>query len=767
MIEADSPGLMDITQRIHAARAQTDDVVGRARKIEKIISQRRPYAERLEHLGWRLSALREALVALRAQVPGLERDLFYDEFKKLPFDRLLARTDELSEMLAPLEKRLRRETLNVVVVGGARMGKSLLLRRLAGLDSDVIPDRAGDPCTGVRSVVEHHEGAETNGMVHYHSEESLLTIIGYYWDELALQNFGVGEKPRTVAEFLRARLPSPQALFSEVKPQNKMLRERQLAELMKYQKRIPPLVARLGQVQSIQKGQISRFVTQPANEDDADPERYVYLIVREVVIHCDFGHKGVGKVALIDLPGLGEATLGGSERMVETLEREADVALFVSRPTQTDWAERVNHLQVYDTCYGALGKYLPLERWAYLVVNKQVTADLNNVKDCERFMEGSKGLGKGFFGSVICDCSNQEDVSELVLEPILNYMSEQIANLDRVFAQTFAEEVEELRREVDAVLLRCSALHAEDEIVEEDHFMQCFDHTWRKLTESLNRLVDEFDKRSDDVDGRFSQLVHDVIAEFERSTRLPDVADAEKRQMSKNYGVAFFDSLDEVRSALSKHLRQLDTGLDQTLLDVKKRVAQIYMGDGGLSVVMNGGTPLARLEQELPSIYPELRDAVSNLERFEMSARGIIGYKVRRALDQLDPDRNPLPPPEEQNPARMVSDLQAALKDALELLRASLAEDEFRSSNRCAYAVFADFCDAVIYSSRAKDKWATFYRPRRAQVWPEFTKLEEMRQRRGEWLKSVESASETSRGLSIQLPPAPRTDTTTNTKGSG
>lgn len=754
MAEPDSLGVLDITQFVNVAPGRAADLESRARKIEKIISQRRPYADRLEHLGSRLSSLRESLVALRDRVPGLERDLFYEEFKKLPFDQMLARVDELAKTLSPLEKRLNRKTLNVVVVGAARMGKSLLLRHLAGLDSDVIPDRGGDPCTGVRSVVQHHEGVETTGTVYYHSEESLLTIIGYYWDELALQDFGAGEKPKTVAEFLRARLPSPQALFRDVKPQNKTVRESHLDELLKYQQRIPPLVSRLGQVQAIQKGQISRFVTQPDNGDDGDPEQYVYLIVREVVIRCDFGHKGVGQVALIDLPGLGEATLGGPERMVETLEQEADVALFVVRPTETDWAKRVNHLQVYDTCYGALGRYLPLERWAYLVVNRQETTDLKNLKDCKRFMEGLEEPAERFFGAVICDCSSAGEVSELVLEPVLNYMSEQIINLDRVFAQTFAEEVEELRREVEAVLFRCSALHADDEIAEEDRFTQCFDHTWRKLTEALNRLVDEFDRRSGDVDERFTHLVHDVVAEFEKGTRLPDEAEADKRRMSHNsYGVAFFSFLDDVRSALSKHLRQLDSGLDQTLLDLKKRVAQIYMAEGGLSVVLNGETPLARLEQKLPSIYPEMRDAVRTLEQFEMSARGIIGYKVRRALNRLDPDRNELPPPEQQSSARMVEDLHAALREALELLKASLTEDEFQSSNRCAYAVFADFRDAVLFSPRAKEKWATFYRPLRAQVWPEFTRLEEMRRRREEWLKCVEKAAEASSGLSIQLPP--------------
>lgn len=756
MVDQSYSGPLDIQQVVHATRVPAADAESRARKIERIISRRQPHAEGFRHLRSSLSALKEALVSLKARVPGMDRDPLYEEIKKIPLDELLARTDELSNTLTPLEKRLNRKTLNVVVVGGARMGKSLLLRRLSGLGANVIPDREGDPCTGVRSVIEHHEGAETAGTVHYHTEESLLKIIGYYWDTLDLASHGLGERPSGVADFLRASLPAPEALFREARPQNKTLRESHLDELRKYQTHLPPLLPRLGKVEQIREDQIKQFVTQPQTAGGAPgPESHLYLVVREVVIRCDFRHEGVGQIALIDLPGLGEAKLGGPERMVETLEQDADVVLYVIRPMPTEFADKVNHFEVYDTCYSALGKYLPLERWAYMVINKQDTPEVNNLRDCDRFLAGIRTPAEKFFGWVICDCSDPEEVGRLVLEPVVDYMSEQIASLDAIFARAFAADVEALRRDVEAVVRRGSALRAEDGVVEDDRFMQCFGRTWEELKKALNGLVEEFDRRSEEVDDQFSRLVQEVVGEFEQGRHLPDESQAGARITADGYGTVYEAYLNDIRAALSTHLRRLDTGLDQKLLDVKNRVGEIFRTAGELSAVLDGGPPLALLAERVPAIYPELSEAVGKLDEFEMSARGIIGYKVRLALNRLESNRNPMPPLEEQTPARLVADLQERVREALSQITDSLAEDEFRSSNRCAYAVFADFRDAVLYSPRARDKWATFYRPLRGRVWPEFTRLEEARRRREEWLAWVEKAAEAARAMGTSLPPVP------------
>lgn len=714
----------------------------RSARIKGILDQRKPYLGQVRAMRKQLSELLTTLTTMKARVPemlgltsGLDlsaEDFSFDELKRIDFDGLMARTREELGVLEKLESRFGRATLNVAVVGKARQGKSLLLRKLSGLGADVIPERPGDPCTGVRSTVVHDSDGPTRGEVNYHTHESLLEIIRKYWEVLAFP-----DPPPSLTTFLNERLPDlPPRIGREAMDQ------RLYEELRKYHTHLRPLLPKLGSVEEIEEGEIVRYVTQPGEKQQGG-EAYIYLAVREVKIFCDFRHEGVEGVGLIDLPGLGEATLGGPERVIRTLELDADVALFVWLPSNNDYIG-TDILNLYDTGTNALRERLPLERWAYLVLNERRDDNLDNHDDCLRierkFREPSQ---MKFFGVSVCNCSSAEQVSSLVLEPVLDYMSAQIGALDRDFARSSFESIRRLRLDISQALqLARGVLGTSGETLEARRFEGCFDRTWVELAAGINGLVEELEINSEFSDEEFKGLVDSVLGDYEKSHWMPDEETVRRLCAAKNgFGAAYDLFRNLIRSEMSARLRRLDVGLDESVSAVKASVARIFLKQGRFAHLVEGEPSLRALAERIPPGFGIIRDAIAYLDGFRLSARGVVGFKIRSALHPLEPMRRAAPAPVEATPDRIIEELKALVEETLRNVREALAQEEFRRPKECAYAIVADFRDAVIFTREIESEWRLFYNSVRAQVWPEeFHSLVEVRQRRDELLELVRQA---------------------------
>lgn len=711
------------------------DGQGIALRIANIIAQRKPYRERVQRLQVQLEMLDTALRNLRDWIPNLQSEEAYARISNLPFDSLIQRVGQQKEVLETLRARFQRETLNIAVVGIARMGKSRLLRSLSGLTQDVIPDRGGDPCTGVRSAIFDQPSSDTYAEIEYHTPQSLLEILWAYWDKIKLPL----ARPYNLDAFFSITLPE-EAPPSEHAAEHQEL----LNELRKYQ-RIRPLINHLGTTQTVRREDIAALVTQPANETN-DPEAYTYLLVKEATIYTHFPYDNVSKIGLIDLPGLGEATLGGPERVTNTLRLSADVALFVRRPTATDFANKDEHFKLYDACAQALTHYLTLDRWAFLVLNCDHTTGPDAVEKCESIQRSiNKPTSRmKFFGQAICDCSDQEQVEELVLKPLLNTISEKIGELDRDFVRAFARDIRQLQSDVSGALHTARIELGSSDDLEDQLVRDNFDTLWDNLKAGLYDLVTELEIASDEPDAQFSELVNKTIAEFENAPNLPKVEDlAFRMRADGGYGGPYDEYRHTVRAALSQRLRKLDSGLINSLDDVKKRVAEVFLDEGGLGRMAGSEATLTRLIEAIPPEHHRLRSEFQELQEFEMSARGMLGYMLRTKLNKLEPLRTGMPKPEEQDATRMAADLKKLVDETIQSIKDALEDEEFRKPSQCAYAIVADFRDAVIFGDRMKGEWFSFYKREdiRLQVWPDvFSNLVDVRQRREEWLERVLAA---------------------------
>ncbi|HEY6495381.1 MAG TPA: hypothetical protein VIZ43_19050 [Trebonia sp.] len=115
-----------------------------------------------------LARLDEARVDLLDGADDDARQLLYDI--GLSVQQVKAGVKQRRADISRLMARLSRPTLNIGMIGRARMGKSRFLQSLTGLAGDVIPGGRRGFCTGVPSVIINVPDADATAEVHLHSD---------------------------------------------------------------------------------------------------------------------------------------------------------------------------------------------------------------------------------------------------------------------------------------------------------------------------------------------------------------------------------------------------------------------------------------------------------------------------------------------------------------------------------------------------------------------------------------------------------------------
>lgn len=755
-------------------------------KIEQVLARRKPYVAWLASAETYLGDLQAGLEELARQKSAMTRDAaLWPQLEKADFDGLARRAAEQRRVLGELGRRFLRETLNVAVVGMVNQGKSFLLRTLSGVPATVIPDRGRqhsqyDPLTGARSTIIHEAGAKITGRVFFYTEAELLDILNTHRAEM-LAVGGSGADPALVsayasfAHFLQRPAPEDSQTANMPARYNALVEQ-----LQKYRQTLAASGELVGRepLDGLVENQIINYVTQNVGRKDG-AGAHLHLLVKEVQITCEFPYDGVGKVALIDLPGLGEAALGGPERLWRTLRLDADVALFVWRPMKGVLVEGDNFISLYDTCYQAMKDTLPLHEWSFLVLNHDRTVN-DHLEFCEgtlKKVREKKSLFK-FFSERICDCSSPEEVREAVLRPILAHLAQHMGELDRRVAAACADGINALTRDAASALRQVSDFFSgSDDDWDEREFGRLFNERWDELRIGLNNLALELKEKANEPDETFTTRVRSALAEcaeVHRSLK-PQEGQAEiDRETS--YDLVFINQMIRARAEISSRLRALDSALDQPLAAVKERVARVFGTQGGFGG-LDGQGGLELLRDRLRPHSPSLRQTFNNLIDFRMSARGLIGYKVRMKLQALEPRRSSHEPPPPNHagsgvaaavgeivpevsagipgltisvrPERVIRvvastlagvagggdgggadihrDLGALISNTLDEIGKSLGEDYSRP-NQVAYAIVADFVDSVVHADDSEDEWRTVYRSLRESVWPADYELQRQQQ---------------------------------------
>jgi len=778
----------------------------RSQTIQKILDGRKPYRDKVRTLHVQLTTLLEKLKSIEQLIPQLaaltppsensQNSVSPQEQTSDPFAKLCRDLKEQLRFLNFLKRRYERETLNVAVVGRKRSGKSELLGRMSGLSTEVIPRRdTVDPCTGARSILLHREQREVTGTVYFHTEESMLEIIHLYWAELELPN-----RPVSLKAFIEMTgLP---VLSSEMKRDGTLIEY--YNSLEKYRRFLGALWTKYGNHKplDIHEAQIKEYVTQPVN-NPPDADAYKFLVVKEVKVFCKFPgqDKDVEGLGLIDLPGLGEATLGGSERVRETLEMEADVLLFVFRPQLNQPISDKEIQDTYKVCKTALDQFLPLKEWAYLVINHQANDRLDNTmetKEAQKYVAKQKTSSLPtmlYRHDTICDVTDSAAVKQDVLAPLLKDMMAEIGKLDAQFGQRCIQNIAKLQIRIGDELNRVAQVLNISPVAQmENMFFHKFDAIWGEISEAMTILKNELEANVEVADKQFENLVKDLLRKLRNELTYPSEKEAQSLlDRVDGFGIAYDICRHRLRAQITKHLQILDQELLDTVNTAREKVVAIILDKGKLSELL----PDPKLKEFalLMQSCPEIFEAINYLDNFHLSARSIVGYKIWPALVELEPRKQNLPTSGEANHQRLVADLYAAVDTIIDRLEAGLkvaaeagrperrpapqsrtnsgAERGYSSPvatvwqgeappnpersngsppagdltsdysipNRCAYAIVAEFRDRVIFNPEAENEWRSFYSGIRNIVWKaDFQIYEDTKQLRQELLNLINEA---------------------------
>jgi len=456
----------------------------------------------------------------------------------------------------------------------------------------------------------------------------------------------------------------------------------------------------------------------------------------------------VEKIALIDLPGLGDTQIGNQERMIKTIAEKADFVLFVRKPETTGsfWAEV--DVRLYDLIKQSVTD-IPVENWSSMVLNKVKHSEfVDNLENCEELKRNIHEKHIEVQYIIIADCSSPDEVKTKILDRVINYLSDTIIELDEQYCNTRQKELYSLQKIIDSELK--NAIFALNSIlIEEDDtyiFNKLLDELMDRLSAGLEQLLGEFRNKRNEVDKRFKNEFIDAINKCKMLTIPSQEIILNSHARLRAWEDTYNYCLNFLRTQITHYFERLGDALKKHIDEVKGKVARVFYIDGKIEKILKiqdetGSILIQNLFDEIPSPLITLKSAFKTLSKFELTYRGFIQYRIRRHLDELTPDSKNINVPnfnlpdvikafknssESENYSEIKSKdaasiihelLQTAYSETIYNLESSL-DDLLRDPNQVAFAIVEEFVDQVLSAQNARHEWNSFYRRFSSKVWP-------------------------------------------------
>ena len=693
-------------------------------KIADILDRREPFAREIQTRRHNLQQQLQALKALESQYLQIERQGppgMFSLIQHLPLTRLIDKIESIDNELNKPVRRFTRSTLNIGVVGRAGQGKSTLLQKLSGVGSEAIPAGGRGFCTGVRSVIRHSpDPSQKGGLISFYTRQDFLReVLAPYYHRL-----NIGNEPQSFDRFIADPLvPSPKKDALSRAMYQHLEGYKQNASIYKTLLDTPDLPVPIDKVR--------QYVAQDSL--DGNTRYYEFMAVKEATITTTFRQKDVGRVALVDMPGLGDTGVGDDERLMQALGEEIDVVLFVLMPHMR--AELQDYdFQLYDLAHEAMGGIIPIEDWSFMVLNHKAIAGDDNRTRCEDIKAKIEGGNSGH-GSypikvvqcVVADCSNEAAAGSLVLTPVLEYLTREMRTLDEKYMAAWRTKLCALEQEIEQMLEQANLALDEKASAHKDDraFDQCFANLWPQLTTASIMLIEELRNENANPDIQFAAHLEAIIEECRKDQGLPDLEEITVRVGT--YGApinAFNDYLHFIRTHLTRHFMDIDDHTNFTMDEVKTRVAHLFLSTGRLNYLfsrINEEKELFAVMATQPLLAEPLRETFQVLGAYQLSLRGVFLNRIREgdALADLSPFYGTRIPPRDFSAKGILDMLDILQRTAVDKIENRLSNFiAIPSSAACALG--EEFIDQALRSKDAEGNWRLFYRAHRATIWPEF-----------------------------------------------
>lgn len=726
----------------------------RTEKINDIISVRKETAREIESLQKWLWDCRNALVTFRQSITAPDSVVASNAATATLAARSSAiEADIVSDSVAldKVHSHFAKDTLAVAVVGQAGMGKSTFLQSLTGLSDLQIPAGSGRACTSTQSRIDNLSIGPGFAEVFYYSRADMLGILEECYSLLKwpapsfrsledfVRDFDMREKPAATA------LDSLWRLLKTYRD-NATALEREIFAPKLRSKRI-------------ELGAVADSVTYSQGESRSEN-----LGIARVEIHCRFPSDDVGRLSVVDTPGMNAASEDRDKIILEkVLDETADFVLFVGIPAERGISQKER--EMFDNCRKCARQVseVQLDRKAFYIANQAVVRDSQtgevrrNGADPEFNALWKQDFESGVIPAerlVSVDVKDPDAVRDKVLDPMIDYLVRTLPELDGAELTVAKSKISAYRVRIGELVNEARASLGLARAVDQNVYRtlsKLFNASFPSFSASLKNHVDKLTPKENDAvddDGGksnpFTQKVTEVFNKYR--SEIGTILSEEKVQREMNLapgqgGAAFFNLLSYLRCYMRGCFSGLEDACHDMVESAKAELSDIFVdalpGGGGFGNVNRlkdtDGKPLrgSAFFNMLATICRETaeKDGCKNLEKqisafetFELRFSGFLEHKVSSALTPLRQgtfDRFMEGRVDYADAKSIRSALLSLGEAAVNQVACALVEQSAAEPSEAIFAVLEKFVDQTLRTEGMTEEWKNLYEVVRAEVWPE------------------------------------------------
>ncbi len=706
-------------------------------KIESIITERNKHLPAIEKSLQNLEKANSIILRFEEYRKNISDSLNTDfsiSLNNINLEDYKKQFQKTKEKLDLLYKRFSRKHINISFVGKAGQGKSLVMQKISGLSRKIIPSSNGPDCTGTKSIITNDDSDKVNAQITFYSEKELVQIINTYLEKILEVDF--------------IPISSVNALKSldineiENKINSNADKLGMFKHLKDYIEKISEFEEYLGKKIIVSENEIEQYVAQ-YESTNPNNKYYKYLGVKEANIHCAFPFKECGKIVLVDTIGLGATTIGVQENMLETVKKDSDVILYMFRPdplrprlAQDDF-NIINDIK--NTVSVEYAKKLLF--WVFNRVESGEGKNTNFIKDLRKEIENNINRDKLAVSETFnVNCSDNNDVKDNLLIPILQKMSGSLNDIDNLLLKEVNAEIQNLFNEFNKLTAKLKNSYSG--MVSEDikrRFTGNIKVVYSDWTNKLRDLWNDLANKRNTINKQLKAAIENKKENIYKF--IPSEADILNGLNVGNYppNTVYEGMADYLRVSIIEEFQTLDECLDKIVNDIKKKIIDILSVDGKLNSFVETSTmkPNLWIEDLQNKIidnknFDKINKGLEALKAFSLSVKGSLIFIIRNSLDGLDPYYDYYQSPrldagdKEMKAKSIHKTLEKKVLDFIKIIE-DPCNEYLKLPNNAIFAVTRDFHDQMTYKGKPSDlndlsvdrQWEYLYEDHIPEIWSE------------------------------------------------
>lgn len=723
-----------------AVRDQIDRIIANRKEKSASLQKRKDHMQDLKN---QLKSFSSALVMqtrdikdeqLRAQYGAV-----FGGVNTMPVQK---KVDQMLRKLDESIKRFERDYISIATVGKERQGKSQFLQSVGDLDNSIIPAYDATSCTGATSIIWNDltvPRGTVKATITFRQPQELLDIVTpyireidpTYLDDFPLQFEDVGYI--NLAQ-LRVKMEAGNA--------NQATAEKHLTNIVEHFDEFRDLFG-ASPLTLTDPDLIKTYVAQNNGKDISDPGvefYYKYLAVARADIYCPF-FTDTGKVRLVDTVGIGDTKFGIEDMMLNTVDKECDAAIVVTRPIS---GIQSTDLDLYNSLRDKF-KLRDTSQWLFYLVNHFKGQNDNTV---EAFHNDIVKAKWAVADCRIVDASDQTVVRDHFVMPMLQTLLKNMDAIDGAYLSEIDEMEKEVRVELQRFVDQLPTLQSVNtnailgkEAAEKGK--QCFN----RMANDLKRAVYYWSQEKEKPNTALWNSVQAILNNIDTIIPTPERINELACSSGAITGESIWEMiLHYVRNAITDRFIAIDNVLERETLEFKNSLVKtLYHELRQLSV--EGDEPASEEECDMVEWlktmmdgilssndqYIQIRKGFNFLYRFEFNTRAQLIQEVRRQMYIINPICTEYAKPSYTFPSM---DCGNAVHFYL-TSRMSVIEDElryhlaklYRTPNLAFYAAAEEFYDRLAFASDLSgdsmismaDVWGSFFQEYSSKLWKEDT----------------------------------------------